>query len=309
MSLLSVIVPVGERWDPIRDLHAAYTKALEGLVGQYEFIYVLDGPQPQVESELRQLVDAGHALKIIKLARRFGESTALCVGFDNSRGELLLTLPAYLQIDPQKIPELFERLGNADMCVARRWPRWDGWLKRSQSYLFHLPLRWLAKADFRDLGCGVRLLRRRVIEEVRIYGDQHRFIPVLATRHGFKVEEVSVSQATPDARQKLHGPPAYVSRLLDIFSVFFLVKFTKRPLRFFGGIGSALFVMGLLVLLVLTGEKLFLGETLGDRPLLLLGSLLTVLGIQVVAIGLIGEIIIFTHARDVKDYVIEEIVG
>src|SRR5688572_19722123 len=137
MSLLSVIVPVGERWDPIRDLHGAYTKALEGIVGQYEFIYVLDGPQPQVESELRQLVDAGHAMKIIKLARPFGESTALCVGFDNSRGELLLTLPAYLQIDPQKIPELFERLGNADMCIARRWPRWDGWLKRSQSYLFH----------------------------------------------------------------------------------------------------------------------------------------------------------------------------
>jgi glycosyltransferase involved in cell wall biosynthesis len=309
MSLLSVIVPFGERWDPVRELHAAYTRALAGLGMPYELIFVLDGPVPAVERELRRLVDEGHSLRIIKLARRFGESTALCVGFDNSRGELLLTLPAYLQVDPQRIPELFERIGTADVCIARRWPRTDGWLKRMQSRLFHLPLRWLAKADFRDLGCGVRLLRRRVIEEVRIYGDQHRFLPVLAARQGFRVLEVSVPQAPADARQRLHAPPAYVSRLLDVFSVFFLVKFTKRPLRFFGGIGAALFAAGLLVLLLLTGEKLFLGETLGDRPLLLLGSLLTVLGIQVIAIGLIGEIIIFTHARDVKDYVIEEIVN
>jgi glycosyltransferase involved in cell wall biosynthesis len=309
MSMLSVIVPVGQRSDPIRELHAAYAAALTGLGMPLEFIYVLDGPSPTVERELRELVDEGEPLRMVKLARRFGESTALCVGFDNSRGELILTLPAYQQIDPQRIPELFERLGSADMCIARRWPRWDGWLKRGQSYLFHLPLRWLAKADFRDLGCGVRLLRRRVIDEVRIYGDQHRFLPVLAARQGFKVQEVSMSQTQVDARQRLHGPPAYVSRLLDIFSVFFLVKFTKRPLRFFGGIGSALFIAGLVVLLMLTGEKLFFDETLSDRPLLLLGSLLTVLGIQVVAIGLIGEIIIFTHARDIKDYVIEEIVN
>jgi glycosyltransferase involved in cell wall biosynthesis len=307
MALLSIIVTVGERRDPIADLHQAYEEIARGSGHEWEFVYVLDGPMPDVERELRDIAAANSAVRVIKLARRFGESTALSVGFDNGRGDLLLTLPSYHQVEAAGIGQLFDRLGTADVCIARRWPRFDGWLKRVQSDLFHAPLRWLAKTDFRDLGCGVRLLRRRVVDEVRIYGDLHRFLPVLAVRQGFRVVEASVPQAPSDARRPLHGPVDHVSRLLDVLSVFFLVKFTKRPLRFFGGIGALLLLCGITLLIALAVEKLVFGGALAGRPLLLLGSLLTVLGIQVIAIGLIGEIIIFTHAREVKDYVIEEI--
>jgi glycosyltransferase involved in cell wall biosynthesis len=308
MTKLSVIVPVGDRTDPTRAVHAAYKAALGNSGHAHEFVYVLDGPNPLVEEQLRELQAAGEPIRILKLARRFGESTALCAGFENSDGDVIVTLPAYLQIDPRELPRLVEALGDGDMVIARRNPRRDSF-NRLQSRLFHGLLRSLAGTRFHDLGCSVRVLRRRVIDDIRLYGDQHRFLPVLATRQGYRVVEVDAPQAAEDARHRLHGPGTYGSRLLDVLSIFFLVRFTKRPLRFFGGIGLAVFLVGGALLAWLAFQKLVLGEALSDRPLLLLGSLLVVLGVQLFALGLVGEIIIFTHARDIKDYAVEEIVN
>lgn len=304
MSKLSIIVPVEERTDPVGAVYVAYKSALERY--DCEFVYVLDGPHPGVETELGQLQARGEPIRIIKLARRFGESTALCAGFENSDGDVIVTLPAYLQIDPRELPRLVSALEGNDMVIARRHPRSDSF-NRVQSRLFHGLLHSLAGPRFNDLGCSVRVLRRRVIEDIRIYGDQHRFLPVLATRQGYRVVEIDAPQAPEDARRRLHGPGTYGSRLLDVLSIFFLVRFTKRPLRFFGGIGLVVFLVGTALLVWLAFQKLVLGEALSDRPLLLLGSLLVVLGVQLFALGLVGEIIIFTHARDIKDYAVEEI--
>jgi hypothetical protein len=193
------------------------------------------------------------------------------------------------------------------MTIAWRHPRRDSGINRLQAKVFHSIFNSVTGDDFHDLGCGARAFWRQVAEEVPVYGDQHRFFPVLASRRGFRIEEVQVEQSPKEARVRLYRPGIYLRRLLDILTVFFLAKFTKKPLRFFGLIGSSTFVIGGGILFYLAIERIFWNVALADRPLLLLSSLLVVLGVQIFAIGLIGELIIFTHAKDMKEYTIEEI--
>lgn len=161
---------------------------------------------------------------------------------------------------------------------------------------------------FNDLGCGARAMRRRVLEEITLYGDQHRFLPVLANRQGFRVVEVDLRQSSSDRYAGGYPFRDYVRRMLDIFTVFFLVRFTKKPLRFFGMVGASTFAIGALLVTWLAIDRLVFGHPLADRPALLLSSLLAVLGMQLFALGLLGELIIFTHARDIKDYQIDEVI-
>jgi len=170
-------------------------------------------------------------------------------------------------------------------------------------------LKVLSGEDFNDLGCGVRLFRKQVVKEVHLYGDQHRFFPVLAGRYGFRVKEVDVAQSPKDHFRGRYRLREYLHRLLDIATVFFLVRFTKKPLRFFGMIGSAVVAVGGAVVLILVVQRLFFDIGLADRPALLLGSLMLVLGVQIFALGLIGELIIFTHAGSIKEYTIRTIVS
>jgi hypothetical protein len=147
------------------------------------------------------------------------------------------------------------------------------------------------------------------VEEIPVYGDQHRFFPLLAVRRGFGVNEVDVTQSPKDRFDGRYGIKFYVQRLLDILTIVFLVRFTKKPLRFFGMIGSVTFAAGAAFLLYIVVERLFFGVGLADRPALLLSSLLVVLGLQIFALGLLGELIIFTHAQDIKEYTIKKIVN
>ncbi|MBL1277359.1 MAG: glycosyltransferase [Ectothiorhodospiraceae bacterium] len=305
---VSVIVPVSERFDDVAVLYKEYKEALQATDNSFEFVYVLDGEFPDVLADLISLQASGEQITIIKLAKWFGEATALTAGFEHSSGDMILTLPAYFQIESVDIPKLLTELQNNDMVVARRWPRIDSSVNQFQTRLFHWALGFTG-CTFQDLGCAVRAFKRQVINEVTVYGDQHRFLPVLAERRGFQISEIDVRQSTQDSQRRVYSPGVYIRRLLDFITVFFLVKFTKKPLRFFGLIGSGTLAIGGIMLLVLIIERLFFGEALADRPALLLSSLLIVLGVQVFAIGLIGELIIFTHAKDLKEYTIAEIIN
>ena len=306
---LSFIVPVSERHDDVAGLYALYKTGAEGTGKPYEFIYVIDGNFGKAMEDLQRLIAGGEKIKVIKLARGFGEATALTVGIQHSSGDTIVTLPAYEQISASEIPRLVESLQECDMVIARRWPRRDSLLNRAQARLFHMLLNPVSDVRFHDIGCGVRVFRKRVAEEINIYGDQHRFLPILAYKYGFRVREVDAEQSSKNIENRIYSPGIYLRRMLDIFSIFFLVKFTKKPLRFFGILGSSVFVVGSAVLLYLLYLKVFLGEALADRPLLLLGTLLVVLGVQLFAIGLIGEIIIFTHAKDIKEYTIDRVIN
>lgn len=306
---VSVIVPVTERFDAVRELYFRYRDAVRSSGLDFDITYVLDGRYPDLLDELKALLREGERLQIIALSRPFGEATAIMVGFNHCDGDFVLTLPAYEQIDPVGIPALLEGLREHDLVAARRWPRIDSRLNQFQAAGFHFFLNRITGLRFHDMGCGARAFRRRVLDEITLYGDQHRFLPVLAFRQGFQVSEVAIPQSPRDARKRLYGFGVYLRRLLDMLSVFFLTKFTKKPLRFFGLLGSGLFALGAVLLVYLIFDRLVGNVPLSDRPLLLLASLLVVLGLQIFAIGLVGEIIIFSHAKEIKDYTIDEIIN
>lgn len=306
---LSAVVPVTERFDDPTTLYREYRDGVAATGMTYEFIYVLDGNYPEVLAALQALKSEGEPIKIIKFAKWFGEANALNAGVAVAAGDIILTLPAYRQVKADGIPSLVGALEKGcDVAVGRRWPRGDTGFNLLQAKVFHGLLRMLLKSPLNDLGCGARALKRQVIDELNIYGDQHRFLPLLAERQGFSVREINVAQDQSDVAKRIYPFGVYVRRVLDILSIFFLVKFTRKPLRFFGLIGLSMLAIGSVMTLYLVGERLFLGIGLADRPALILSTLMVVLGIQVISVGLIGEIVIFTSAKDSKEYHIDEII-
>ena len=306
---LSVIVPVVTRYDDIRQLCISYREGLDALTMSYEIVFNLDGPNEEVLNQLREIQGDWQNLEIVQLARSFGEATALMAGVEASSGRLLLTLPAYFQVDHREFNKLFEEKGDDHMVIGHRWPRQGSAFEHFRRKLFHRTIERVTGQRFRDLGCSVRLFDREVLEDISLYGDQHRLLPVIAERNGFRVLEIDVAQSPLDQFHGSYSIRDYLGRMLDVFSVFFLVRFTKKPLRFFGAIGSLIFVVGAIAVTFLLFERIFNAQPLADRPALLLSSLLVVLGIQIFGLGLLGELIIFTHANTIKEYRIERIVN
>lgn len=306
---ISVIVPVGGRSaDPV-ELYGEYRSGLDALGRSYELIFVLDGPRERFSAGLKRLAAEGATFTVVSLTRPFGEATALMAGFEHATGQVIVTLPAYHQIEAADVSRLVGALGDCDLAIARRWPRAGGAFERMRRGAFHGLLGSVTGLKFRDLGCGARACDRRVLEEIQLYGDQHRFLPVLADRKGFRVSEIDVRQSPKDRHEGLYEPRVYTRGFLDIFTVFFLVRFTKKPLRFFGMIGVSLFALGALLVTWIVVERLFFGQELTQRPALLLSTLLVVLGLQLFALGLLGELIIFTHARQIRDYQIDTVLN
>jgi glycosyltransferase involved in cell wall biosynthesis len=309
IDMLSVIIPVIGRANQTVEVYEAYAEALRETHADFEFLYVLDGHFPDVRTSLESLQAAGHPVRIFQLGRSFGEATALSVGFEHARGETLLTLSANLEVEPSSLPRLVQSLADNDMVVVRRWPRTDPSLNSLQTRLFARLVGAMTGVHLNDLACSIRILRKSVADTVPIYGDQHRFFAVLVKRWGFKVQEIDLPQSSTQRARRLYRPGVYLRRLLDILTIFFLIKFTKKPLRFFGLIGAGISVIGVIALVYLVVSRLFLDTALADRPALLLASMLLVLGVQILGLGLIGELIIFTHAKDIKEYSVREIVN
>lgn len=309
-TTLSVVIAVRDpdRAAPIPQLYEEYKRQLDTVGWTYEFIFALEGEQPTIVEDLRGLTEEGEPVTTLVFSRWYGGATVLSAAFDRAVGEVVLTLPAYHQIDPDSIPSLFPPLEENDMVVVRRSPRVDGLVTRMHVRVFHAILRGLLNVEFNDLGCSVVAFRKEILDTVDLYGDQHRFFTVLARHLGFKVKEIEAPQTTDDRFQSHFSIGTYVNRLLDLVSVFFLTKFTRKPLRFFGATGLVSLLGGGTITLSLTIQRLFMGVPLKDKPMLLLGILLLVLGILLFAIGLVGEMVIFTHPDSQKEYVVEEVI-
>jgi len=309
VETISVIVPITERHDDICEMHREYKDALSGTGRVFETIYVVDGGFQKAYLELKSLKDRGEKLTLIKHSRPFGEAIAITSGFQQASGGIIMTLPAYHQVDAAELPKLIESLDDQDMVVVRRWPRRDSKWNQLQTRLFHNIVRRMTGNICNDIGCSVRLFRRKILEEINLYGDLHRFLPILSHKQGFKIKEIDMKQSLKESRVRTYSFGVYLRRMIDLLTVFFLVKFTKKPLRFFGLTGSAVLFVGLAITSYLVINRLFFGVGLSDRPLFLIGILFIVLGLQIFAIGLIGEIIIFTHAREIKEYTVDEIIN
>lgn len=309
-TVLSVVIAVRDpqRAAAIRTLYEEYKEQIDAVGRPYEFIFAVEGDAPEVVSDLRQLSEEGEPVTTLILSEWYGGATVLSAAFDHASGDIVVTLPAYHQIDPQALPSLFPPLEENDMVVVRRQPRTDGLATRVQVWVFHAILQRVLGFDFNDLGCSVAAFRREVLDAINLYGDQHRFLPVLTSHRGFRVKEIEAPQTERDTFQSHLSVGKYVNRLLDLVAVFFLTKFTQKPLRFFGATGIVSLVGGGGITLYLTVQRLFMGVPLKNKPMLLLGILLIVLGTLLFAIGLIGEMIIFTNARNMREYTVEKVV-
>ena len=304
---VSIVVPVVERCGDLLEIYRAHAEVLRQKGYSFEFIFVVDAGFERNGQDVAPLVTSGEPVRIVQLARPFGEATALEIGFDQARGDKIVCLASYFQTIPDGLEQVLDMLDQGyDLVITRRRPRTDCWVNRLQNFGFHFLFGWFTGVQFHDLGCGLKGMHKRVARELLLYGDLHRFLPLLAYQKGFRVIEIDVPQHTADQTTRVYGPGVYLRRLLDILTIVFLVKFTKKPLRFFGLIGSALFGAGFVISLFLAIEKMLGPVALADRPLLILGVLLMVLGVQMGSIGLLGEIIIFTHARKLKDYTIQQ---
>jgi glycosyltransferase involved in cell wall biosynthesis len=304
-GLISVVVPVVERVDDLLDLRRAFGAELDRRGEEHEFLFVFDGgftPPPALVA----LSHEDPSVRLFTFARVFGETAALRLGIERSRGAVIVTLPAYFQVKAEGMGPLLDALAaGADVVVASRSPRVDSWLNRLQSRAFHRMLGSVTERRFHDIACGVRVMRRSVAETLPLYGDLHRFIPALALREGHRVEEVPVPQHPNDAAMRVYGPGVYLRRLLDVAAFFFLAKFTEKPLRFFGLVGSVFFGLGALTGIVLLVERVA-GQGIANRPLLLLAVLLLALGVQFMGLGLVGEIIVHLRSPHRRAYRVRE---
>lgn len=284
-------------------------KALVGGGYRCEFVVVLDGPATRYDRELRDIA-AHWPLRIVQLeGGGLGESIALSAGVAKAKGDLVVNAPPYLQIEPDDVLLVVKALEAGADCVATwRHSRIDPWLNQLQSKFFNTCLRWIMNMPFHDLNSGTRGFRRRVLDEVSFYGDQYRFLPVLARRQGFRVVEVRVRHREEKGRAGFYGLGVYLRRLLDILTITFLTRFTQRPLRFFGYLGFTAIAIGAPLALWYLYSKFELEQSLSDKPGFVIGALLVAFGFQLIGFGLIGEIIIFTQAPNLRDFKIEDVV-
>ena len=306
---VSVVVPISERHDDMRLLYNLYADELKKLGKNYEFVFVVDGNFPVAYGDLKKLKDEGNPIKIIKYARTFGEANALMEGFKQTNGSKILTLASYIQVEPSDISKVFSEYDKGqDLIVTCRYPRKDPIINRIQSKVYHYMVRKLTGTNFKDITSGMRLINKKILSEFNLYGDLHRFIPVFAKRQGLGVKEVNVAQRKEDTQVRLVKPGIYLRRVLDIVTLFFLIKFTKKPLRFFGLFGSVFLIAGGIITTYLGVMRIISKIGLANRPLLLLGILLIVFGFQLLSVGLIGELILFTRVKDIEQYRVEEII-
>ena len=307
---VSVVIPVVERYGDLEQLYSEFSAELERLGKTAEFLFVVDDQLRDSLPALQRIqARARQEVAIIVLGGPFGASAALTTGLTKARGERIVTLASYFQVEPRGLELAFQALDEGvDLVVGRRHPRIDSLFNRVQSRLFHAIVHRMTRTDFHDISCGFKVMKKRVARDLNLYGGLHRFIPLLALHQGYSVREIPVSQRQEDRPMRFHGTGTYLGRLLDILNVFFLTRFTRTPLRFFGLLGAGLFSLGFLIDLVVVIEKVFFATGLADRALLLLGVLLMVLGVQTLSLGLVGEIIIFTHARNAREYKVAEII-
>ncbi len=306
---LSVIVPMFQDRSDVVEVYDAYKAVVERLGQAYELIYVLSSRSERALADLRSLQERGEGALVLVLGRQqLGEAEALLSGFKHARGDVILTLPADLQVEPADIPRVLAALDDCEVVVGRR-PPVSSPLRRLQARAFHWLLRRLFGHSFTDLVCRVRAWRRPVIEEIALHGVQPHFLPLVASERGFRISEVDVRAGRTGRTGVKLSFWNRVGVTLDILALYLVLKFTKKPLRFFGMIGLPILVLGVLFSGGLAVAKLAYGVSLGDRPALILAVLLIVLGIQILALGLIGELVIFASSRRIKEHSIERIVG
>jgi glycosyltransferase involved in cell wall biosynthesis len=293
--VISVVVPVHNEERSVALLYDELDSALQPLGTPWEAVFVDDGSTDGTHAALTRLHAGQENVIVVRLRRNFGKSAALAAGFAQARGDVIVTIDGDLQDDPAEIPRLLLKLDEGfDLVSGWKTRRRDPLRRRVLSKVFNSVTGWVSGVRLHDMNCGLKAYRAEVVRGLRLYGELHRFIPVLAYQRGYRVAELPVNHRPREHGRSRYGLERYVRGFLDLLTVSFIGRYRHRPLHLFGGIGLALSVAGTGILVYLTIDKI-LGHAIGGRPLLILGVLLVVVGIQLVSLGLITELITSHH--------------
>lgn len=293
--MISVVVPLRDEERTVALLYDEVRAALEPLARPWEVVYVDDGSTDGSWAALTLLHAAHENVRVVRLRRNFGKATALQAGFAEAAGNVIVTMDADLQDDPAEIPRLLAKLDEGfDLVSGWKTRRRDPLSRRIVSKIFNGVTGWLSGVHLHDMNCGLKAYRAEAVQGLRLYGELHRFIPVLAHHRGFRVAELAVNHRAREHGRSRYGLERYVRGFLDLLTVSFLGRYRTRPLHLFGGLGLLLGSLGSGVLLYMVALKLG-GEAIGGRPLLVLGVLLVVVGLQFFSLGLIAEMVTRQH--------------
>ena len=295
--LISIVIPVFNEAGAIPELMKKLESGLSlEFPDDYEIIIVNDGSTDKTEELLETLSEKSKCLKPMNLARNYGQSTALQAGFDHCKGEMIVTMDGDLQNDPDDIPKLIailQKHREVNLVSGWRQERQDSALsRRLPSKLANSLISYVTGIKLNDYGCALKAYRRDLIKKFRLYGEMHRFVPAIAAEVGAKIIEIPVNHHSRKTGKSKYGIDRTGRVILDLIWIQFSRKFMHRPIHAFGGTGLLMFFIGLMIFIWLTIEKLIFGFEIGGRPLLILGLLLTLLGTQLLAVGLMGELLI-----------------
>ena len=304
-ATLSVVIPLYNEENSLAELHNRIILSLQSLSSNYELIFVDDGSTDNSFSVLKDLHKEDGQVKAIRFRKNFGKAAALSAGFKEATGKTIVTIDADLQDLPEEIPVLIKKIEEGyDLVSGWKFKRQDPLVRRVASRLFNSVTTFYTGVKIHDFNCGLKCYRREVTEELELYGELYRYIPALASWKGFKVGEVKVNHQPRIHGKSKFGGERYVRGFFDLLTVIMLTKYPEKPLHFFGLMGTILSLAGLAINIYMAALRLS-GKWIGNRPLLLLGILLLILGIQFIFFGLMGELIVFSSQKDTS-YTVKE---
>jgi glycosyltransferase involved in cell wall biosynthesis len=296
MITYSVVIPLKDESQSLSILYHELKKALDKLCSPYELIFIDDGSTDNSFSILTKLQKEDKKIKIIKFRANFGKSHALSQGFHEAKGEIIITLDADLQDDPNDIPKFIAKINDGyDLVSGWRKKRADGFIKRISSFLFNKGTSLMSGVKIHDFNCGFKVFKKEVADELYLRGELHRFIPVLAAKNRFKVSEVVVNNRTRTFGQSKYGKFG-IQRgwkgTIDLLTAIFIADYSTKPGHFFGVVGLLFFLIGFFMDLYVVYIKIATGTTQAKLPMLIAGVLFILLGVQLISTGLIAEMIV-----------------
>jgi dolichol-phosphate mannosyltransferase len=295
---LSVVLPAYNEAENLGPVVDELVGVLEAIGRAYDVVIVDDGSTDSTPEVVAAIVERHGRVRGLRLRRNVGKSTALAAAFTVAQGSTVVLMDADGQDDPRGIPQLLDALdGGLDLVTGRRETRQDRFMKRNTSRVYNAVTARVSGVPGRDFNSGFKAMRRPVVDSLELYGELHRYIPVLAHWYGFRVGEIEVNH-----RARLHGSSKfgrarYWRGFLDLLTVRFLTSYANRPLHLFGGLGAALSIIGVGILVWLFVEQQFGGEAIGSRPALFAGVLLVIVGFQSFSLGLLAQLLVHLSAR------------
>lgn len=303
---ISIVIPLLNEEESIRPLYNDLKKSLKNISCEHEIIFVDDGSTDKSLSIIKELARFDNHVHYLSFRTNYGKSAALQMGFKHVSGDVVITMDADLQDDPSEIPNLLRKLEEGyDLVSGWKKKRYDPFIKKYSSRFFNFVTRFFSKVKIHDFNCGLKAYRRAVVQSINVYGELHRYIPVLAGWKGFSVTEIIVKHHPRRYGKTKFGISRFFKGFIDLITVLFTIRYIKRPMHLFGFVGLLTALIGVFISLWLTYEKIFLGKGINNRPIFFLGILLIIVGIQFFAIGLLGELFVHNFQND-KEYVIKE---